>query len=1001
MVDLPSVDRRLVTSEAPRNRITPADIARPSQMVGDALQTVGAGVTKIADDMERAAELTIVSRHLDDAQKNATQFSVNAKGNSGVFEEAWKNYSKETLKRVPPRYRAEIESKLIDLGGNTRDRIYMEDADRTGRVALDAIDARLGTLKIEMADLARTGRTGSEDFRVRRAEADDLIREKTENRLISYSPERAAAERESLEDTMLAEAVTGTLEDTYARSGLGAAQKRAKEILEDESDGLDRAKKIKAVREGLKSIDALDRTDVERRRQFTYDREAVIGELKDGTRDPDDPLIDQMLETADAIRDPVGKRLLISAREVSRFNPMSGVALGDRLDYLRRLRRIETGGAPNAATAANPNSSALGADQFIDSTWLDVLKRNRPDVAAGKSDAELLDLRKDEKLSGEMALALAKENTDALRSAGIQITPSTTYLAHFLGATGAQKLIHAPPDTPVDRILDAEAIAANKEVLDGKTAGEVRAWAQRKMEGAVRAETYVKGVIPAMKKHITEGLNDAIAGAETMLSRDEALDERTLNDLVDAARIVNDAGTTEKVRKIIVRAATVSNLTIPEFAGMPGATGPQPIDSAGLITRLRAPGALGDEALRLAALDQAEATQARIAKTLVEDPRALGVQMRLFGDGAPVTAATIAQMPQVLTSRVPQMKTLAAIERTGPLTVLRPNEAKDLGNVIARGDAAGVYTSLLALDTDHLMATIGTPALADAISGASRSTDPKRFGDAMTFLDTVWARSPMEAERMFGKDVVNNLQDWQATLRYSNAEELQKAIAARSDPQFHQRREKIEEKGRTLARNENVESLLSEFNRPGPFNDPRMPVDEITRDTFLSDYEALFAQRYAATLDAGVARSQAIERLQNLWSRSNVNGGRLTLYAPETLYRSINGTHDWMTTQFKTEVQQRLGFVPVDYAFVPDRITESQIDAGQPPSYLVVGVDEDGRTGMVSDPAGGLLRYSWGRDAALTIARKDFLAKRAGQRKLEDTPMPTRQPFDWMQGYQQ
>lgn len=139
----------------------------------------------------------------------------------------------------------------------------------------------------------------------------------------------------------------------------------------------------------------------------------------------------------------------------------------------------ESGGDP---TAKNPNSSATGAGQFISSTWLDTLKAARPDLAEGKSDQEILALRNDPALSREMTEAYAAQNGAILSKAGQPVTPGTTYLAHFAGPQGAVGVLSADPSTPIDRVLTPAAINANP-FLRGMTAGDLRAWADRKMGG--------------------------------------------------------------------------------------------------------------------------------------------------------------------------------------------------------------------------------------------------------------------------------------------------------------------------------------------------------------------------------------------------------------------------------------------------------------------------------------------------------------------------------------
>jgi hypothetical protein len=144
----------------------------------------------------------------------------------------------------------------------------------------------------------------------------------------------------------------------------------------------------------------------------------------------------------------------------------------------------ESGGNPNAQ---NPNSSASGAGQFIDSTWLDVLKNARPYLAQGKSDQELLALKSDPDLSRQMTEAYAAQNQATLAKAGHPVTPGNTYLAHFAGPQGAVSVLSADPSTPVSQVLTPAAVKANP-FLQGMTTGDLRAWADRKMGGAQPAQ---------------------------------------------------------------------------------------------------------------------------------------------------------------------------------------------------------------------------------------------------------------------------------------------------------------------------------------------------------------------------------------------------------------------------------------------------------------------------------------------------------------------------------
>ena len=141
---------------------------------------------------------------------------------------------------------------------------------------------------------------------------------------------------------------------------------------------------------------------------------------------------------------------------------------------------VESGGNPNAQ---NPNSSAGGLGQFIDSTWLAMLKQERPDLIEGRSPQELLALKSDPALSRQMTEAYANQNGRILSGAGFDANPGNTYLAHFAGPQGAVKVLSADPGAPIESILGQQAIAANS-FLRGMTAGDLQAWAAKKMGGA-------------------------------------------------------------------------------------------------------------------------------------------------------------------------------------------------------------------------------------------------------------------------------------------------------------------------------------------------------------------------------------------------------------------------------------------------------------------------------------------------------------------------------------
>lgn len=163
------------------------------------------------------------------------------------------------------------------------------------------------------------------------------------------------------------------------------------------------------------------------------------------------------------------------------------------------------GGIENATgdpAAKNPNSSATGDFQFVKGTWLDTIRKYRPDLAEGRSEKDILDLRKDGKLSREMAGYLLDENTAALGKAGIEASPANLYLAHFLGAGDAIKVLQQKDAVPVAGLIDQRSIDSNRAVLQGKTTDSVIEWANRKMGGAVRGTGSMIDFIPEDRRRV-------------------------------------------------------------------------------------------------------------------------------------------------------------------------------------------------------------------------------------------------------------------------------------------------------------------------------------------------------------------------------------------------------------------------------------------------------------------------------------------------------------------
>lgn len=144
-------------------------------------------------------------------------------------------------------------------------------------------------------------------------------------------------------------------------------------------------------------------------------------------------------------------------------------------------------------------SSAYGAGQFVEATWLEMIEKHRPDLAV-KSDEDILGMRGDFALSREMTIKFTEENRTYLIKHGFDPTDAALYLAHFAGRTGAVKLLKAHRDTPVEKILSPEAVEAN-QFLEGQTPATLYAWAGKKMD--VEVSPLVRQAKASASKKVT------------------------------------------------------------------------------------------------------------------------------------------------------------------------------------------------------------------------------------------------------------------------------------------------------------------------------------------------------------------------------------------------------------------------------------------------------------------------------------------------------------------
>lgn len=142
-----------------------------------------------------------------------------------------------------------------------------------------------------------------------------------------------------------------------------------------------------------------------------------------------------------------------------------------------RIISIESAGNPDAAP---PKGSAGGLGQFLNGTWDDTGKKHYPALVK-KYGSGWRAMRKGKKTATLQLMMLARFTEDNVRGLGKGWQNGDLYLAHFLGLGDARKVFHADASTPMSSIVSAKAIENNRSILQGKNAGQVRAWAENSM----------------------------------------------------------------------------------------------------------------------------------------------------------------------------------------------------------------------------------------------------------------------------------------------------------------------------------------------------------------------------------------------------------------------------------------------------------------------------------------------------------------------------------------
>ncbi|MBP2290716.1 hypothetical protein [Azospirillum rugosum] len=659
--------------------------------------------TKFGLQEQKRQLVTFLGNAEVEARTKLLELQDKHRENPDAFRNEWDGYRKGVIKGAPAPYAQQIDLMLQEEGNRGFGVVLNAKHSRDERLARQSTTALLKQSGDDVINLAMAGRVGTPEYQEARTKHQTKLAAAVSSGLLAE--DEAAIALEDLDGRAAGEHAMALITPTYAERGADATRSWIRRELLNPELRLRPAQRIALENRADSHIAQLERG----RKADLHDARAAARELATGlTAGLDIPpeTVDEVatrLTAAGGARDAAALRathvragLLADLRglpldqlvdRAGKITASMGLSLADR------IVGAESGGR---ADAKNPNSSAAGLGQFIDSTWLETVRKHAPEIAAGKTDAQLLGLRSDQALSRRMVTAHAEDNRAGLAADGLPTDDGAVYLAHFLGRGGAATVLKAPDDRPMEMLVSADVIKANPFLKD-MTAGDIRDWAAEKVSAAPALDPKLfSGVAKLAGERAHAQWSEVEAGLNQGIQPTRAAVETILK----GATLAKDYPLLERIATRLDRASTVEKLS--------GATPQQQQAAVDVLDqRERAQGLSTEDGGMLIALRKlVDSTR----DGLKRDPLGLAVERGVIPALPPIPWNDPAGAAQALSARQRSAVVTREHYGVGTQSVIRPDElpafkaAWDQGDAKARAGLVG--TLARALDGDHLTATL-------------------------------------------------------------------------------------------------------------------------------------------------------------------------------------------------------------------------------------------------------------------------------------------------------
>jgi hypothetical protein len=193
-----------------------------------------------------------------------------------------------------------------------------------------------------------------------------------------------------------------------------------------------------------------------------------------------------------------------------------------------------------------------------------------------------------------------------------------------------------------------------------------------------------------------------------------------------------------------------------------------------------------------------------------------------------------------------------------------------------------------------------------------------------------------------GADAAKKLMIWREQASFRPAAEIVEELRKESDPAVSAARTELRKVGRKEAEKVSDGEIINHFDPSVITPGPGAPLDPVANQRLRVEFDDLFSHEYARTGDTGLAKTNALKLLEQVWGATGVDGSsRIMRYPPERYYPRVDGSHEWLQKQAEADLAD---IVPEGggFALHSDEKTEAAISRGERPHYALVVQDGNG-----------------------------------------------------------